>query len=218
MVKIIEQDGKKRQIFDPNNPEDMKLAAEMAKKQLESMEGKTNADKEVEKFKSKAELEEENQQLKEKIQLVAEQAFEAKKRKMGCNDPEIDSLDKLEAWKAGKDTHGTFVKEGASGSLPLSPEQIAGGVAPKGSFESVEALVDHLRNLQSCGTAEQKEYAKQVLDKLMLKWAKGMKEQPMSQKYEDLDWFKRVQNQKRKEEMAKRHINPEDVEYQPRGR
>ena len=172
MVKIVEKDGKKTQVFDLTDPKDMELANKIAKDELAKMKGQTDADKEVEKFKTEAELEEENQQLKEKIQLVAEQAFEAKKQKIGCSDPEIDTFDKLEAWQSGRDTHGTPVKEGASGSLPLNDAQIYGGARPEG-FESQEALIDDLRRRSHLGD----KIAEKQLGQLLVKSLKGIKEQ-----------------------------------------
>jgi hypothetical protein len=174
MPKKIIRDGKEHVVYDPTNEEDMRIALGTAKKTLEDMEGKTDADAEVEKFKTEAELEEENQQLKEKINLIATEAFESKKRKLGCSDPEITSLDQLEAWQKGQESAKQKPRgfmDSPVGSAPLEGN-IRASQGYKEGYGSTEELIDDLRRQSHEGSKE----AEKILGKLLEKAVQGVKE------------------------------------------
>jgi hypothetical protein len=130
---------------------------------------KPNAFKEVEKTKRELELEEKNEELREKLEIIALAQFESKKRELGCNDADIDTPDKLEAWQKGHEE-----KKEASGSAPLSYGQMYGGEPPpQKGFNSVEDMVTELRMDARLGDKN----AQRILDKLFEKTLKGVKEQ-----------------------------------------
>ena len=145
---------------------------EIVVKVIKEKEEKTETDRELEKFKREAELEEENEQLKEKLALIAENAFENKKRELGCRDPEITTPDQLKAWEKGKSNS----EDGSAGSAPLSRGQITGGDSSVG-WNSHEEMIEDLLRTKHNGNDEERKIAQRVLGELMLKSLRGVKEQ-----------------------------------------
>jgi hypothetical protein len=134
---------------------------------------KTDTDRAVEKFQREAELEQENEELKEKLNLIAENAFMNKKRELGCSDPEITTPDQLEAWKKGKEDS----QDGSSGYAPLDDAQKYGGNPPNEGFSSHEEMIEALLHAKHNGSAEEQKVAQRVLDQILIKSLRGVKEQ-----------------------------------------
>jgi hypothetical protein len=167
--KYVDKDGKEHVVFNPLDDTDMKIALGTAKKTLEANEGgqgQTDADAEVEKFKNEAQLEEENEQLKEKMKLVIDTAFEAKKQKIGCSDPEIDTPDKLLAWESGQKS----ARPEPTGSAPLNYEQLHGGL--KKGYDTQAEMIEDLQSRARQGDKN----SEVILGQLLVKSLKGVKE------------------------------------------
>jgi hypothetical protein len=152
--------------------EDSENGNEIVVKVVKEKDAKTDTDREVEKFQREAELEEENEQLKEKLALIAENAFENKKRELGCTDPEINTPDQLDAWRKGKEDS----EDGSAGCAPLSQGQITGGDSSVG-WNSHEKMIEDLLRTKHNGNDEERKIAQRVLDELLLKSLRGVKEQ-----------------------------------------
>lgn len=205
------KDGKKQRIFDVNNPTDMQEANAIATTKLAQMQGKGDGLKSKEQFEKEAEIEAKLEKAEQSEQLFNEMKsnIENDYTEKGLRLPNITdaqslkdalvNLDKIEKLEKNQKP-----KVEPTGSAPLSPEQLSGGIAPKQGFESYEQMVDHLNNMKAVGSPEEQAYAKQALEQLMLKFAKGSVQQPRQVQYEDPEWFKRLQSQTRQREQLRR--------------
>jgi len=167
-------------------------------------------------MKKQAEAEARAQSVEEKLEAVLDKQADKLLDEAGITDEE-----KRFELKANPEMLDGYIqglkdaKPKGTGGSALTPEQLA-GASQKQGYDSQEEMVDALNDMAKYSdNPAQKEYAKAVLEKMTEKWARGMKEQPHQLKYEDPDWFKKLQAQKRKEEMKKRKIDPDKVEYEP---
>jgi len=124
--------------------------------------------------------EQEAEELREKLDLVTEAQIEKKLNELGITDEEKRfefkaNPDMLIGYEqALKDAKPKFRDEGAVGSLPLSPEQIYGGIPPQG-YTSEKELIEDLRKRSHLGGAEGQQ-AEQILGKLLEKTLKGVRD------------------------------------------
>lgn len=108
----------------------------------------------------------------ELIRLIAEKEFERKKATLGCDNAEIDTPEKLEAWSEGKNVN----RKAPSGTIPLTPRQAYGlepsqetqdlidfeGSCMDLSYDSQQQMIQVLKAREKNGD----EQAKVVLQKL----------------------------------------------------
>ncbi len=127
--------------------------------------------------------EEERDSYKDKLVSISEQLLEKKRLRLGCNDISVDTPEKLMLWEQSqldliKNNKDDPVGRGGSGVIPLSKAQTGGKSGDE--FSSIEELVDSLRNRSSVGD----ENAKVLLNELMSKVVRGLKEEPRKLSYE----------------------------------
>jgi len=129
---------------------------------------------ELEKLKQEKEaVEEEAEGMKTKLTAIAEKAFSDKKASLGCQDPEIDTPEKLLAWEKGR--QGKSGKAGA-GTVPLTSRQY--GIEtdvlkkkypnnPEGYQEMMKDLHEAEKNTEN--SPEERARIRAVLDELLIK-------------------------------------------------
>jgi len=138
-------------------------------------------EEELERLKGEKEtLETEKGNLESKLTLIAEREFANKKAQLGCNDPEIDSPEKLMAWEKGK--RGTSKGSGSAGTVSLKGQiDKFGNVTSSNlgdwskrkyedSKEGFKEMVSDLRTIMN-GSEDPQERAKAkaILDELLIK-------------------------------------------------
>lgn len=171
MPKIIEENGKKKQIFDPSNPDDMKIASELAKKQLEKLGWDKGQQTEAE-AETKLQEAEEGQKLFNEMRSKVSSWYTEK----GLSAPKIDSKDSLTSAvknleQIEKLEQNQQPYREPTGSAPLSPEQIAGRSKLEGEYGSTEEMINDLRSKAHSGDKT----AQLILDRLLEKTLKGVK-------------------------------------------
>ena len=136
--------------------------------------------------------------LEEKLNLVAQNAWEKKKREVGCNDPTVNDPDSLMAWEKGRNSvNGQPMKPINAGVVPLSSQT---QTSQPQAFESQEELIDSIRDRCSASNPDKqdRENAKLILDKLFEKSLKGQKDanKPFSYEMEKETSISEMLNQK----------------------
>jgi hypothetical protein len=169
---IIERDGKKHQIYNPNSPEDMALAHKIAQEQLQKLgwnkpQGQT--EQEAENQLNKAE---EGAKLFDEMRSKVEGWYSEK----GLQSPNITdkdsltsaikNLDQIEKLEANQQPFRE-----PTGSAPLSWEQEHGRAKLEGEYGSNAEMIDDLRSKAHSGDKT----AKLILDRLFEKALKGSK-------------------------------------------
>ena len=160
--------GKKTQVFDPSDPEDMRIASELAKQQYEKLKGKSETE-------AKLNEAEDAQKLFSEIKSNVEKQYIDE----GLQMPTItdkDSLDSatknlLEIQKLKSNQHKDF-SEG-EGIAPLNSAQEFGG---QSGFSSEAEMIDSILTAKHRGNED----AQKILDQLFVKTLKGQKESEQS--------------------------------------
>ncbi len=206
MPKKIIKNGKETTVFDVTSEEDMEIAEKLAKAQLVANEGGQSK----EDFEKQAEREEiEGRKLFEGMKKKAQEMYEEK----GLNAPKIDNEEALTQAIENISRIEAFEQksEGGSGSAPLNRAQITGGMPQKEGFESYEAMIDHLRDLEKVGNAQERKYAKEVIQRLTYNSLKKLKQEGKPVVYEDKDFeiLKKITENKRRRELMKRGFENE---------
>jgi hypothetical protein len=130
-------------------------------------------------------LEKQNEELEMKlleaenqIEKIATKAFQKKKEELGCSDPAIDDPDKLEKWHEEHTRNPHLNPElgahGASGKAPLSGEP-TGQISHVKEYDSVDSMMDDLRERSHSDNKAVAEEAEQILEKLYKKQAESKK-------------------------------------------
>jgi hypothetical protein len=171
MPKIIDVNGKKKQVFDPNDPEDMRIANELAEKQRIKIDVKVDSDaikaKEAQ-LDAKLQEAEEGQKLFSELRSKLEEEYESE----GLSAPRLETNEDLNvAVQNLREFQSRGKSEVPSGNAPLNRGQITGGSGSEG-FDSMEELIDSVRQDAHSGNSD----AQKILDALFIKTLKGVKE------------------------------------------
>jgi hypothetical protein len=167
MPKIVEINGKKVRVYDPTNPEDLKLANEIAKEYEKQVNVEENhkSEREIEKKLDSAEI---GKELFEDMMSKLRDAYTLE----GLAVPKIETKEDLQnAVQNLEQFQNRGKRDAPAGTAPLNRAQITGGVDSEG-FYSQEELIEHLREESRSGNRE----AQKILDQMFLKTLKGMKE------------------------------------------
>lgn len=122
-----------------------------------------------------------------KLKLVGEKELQRNKKKLGCNNPDIDDPEKLRAWCIGKginpnkvrafddlhdDLHDDSEQEGGKGSVGLRPEDLAkeqkGNSANSDkNFQNYSEMVSYLKEQIRKGDESAKAAYRELIKKSM---------------------------------------------------
>jgi uncharacterized membrane-anchored protein YjiN (DUF445 family) len=160
--------------------EEERIAKEAEAKKLElsvSVDSKQMEDL----IEEKKELKAENEDLRTKLQIVAEKALEKKMTELGVPDSEKayfrENPEALIGWEKARPSRTPSMPQPPATQNSLEANERALHGTSEG-FESHEAMIDHLRDLEKNGTNEERRYAKAVLNKLFEKWVNAKKDDP----------------------------------------
>jgi hypothetical protein len=182
----MNEEEAKRKADEWKRQEEERIAKELAEKgQKLNLEVSVDSKQMEDLIEEKKELKSENEDLKAKLQIVAEKALEKKLTELGVPESEKayfrENPEALIGWEKARPSRTPSMPQPPATQNSLEANERALHGTSEG-FESHEAMIDHLRDLEKNGTTEEKKYAKAVLNKLFEKWVNAKKTENIQDK------------------------------------